>query len=127
MSNKIVDTQIIKLDEKDINVSMELGKLDFNKEELENKVNAIKKRYKDLVIADEDIKGAKTDRANLNKLKTAFNRTRIDTVNEFKKPTEKFEKDMKQFADEVEELRLNIDTQIKDYEQKEKDKKRSKG
>lgn len=116
-------SKIISLNEKDIKVNMELGTLDFNQEELDNKVSAIEKRYKGLVIADEDIKGAKTDRANLNKLKTAFDRQRIDTVNEFKKPTEVFEKNMKIFAKRVEELRVNIDSQIKAYEQELKDKK----
>ena len=105
---------------------MQLGEISFNKEDLESKVKEVEKRYNGLIISEADIANAKADRASLNKLKTAFDRKRIDTVNAFKKPTEQFESDLKAFASRIDSLRSNIDVQIKDYENRVKAEKESK-
>lgn len=119
-------TKLITLEEKDLSINMQLGEISFNKEDLESKVKEVEKRYNGLIISESDIANAKADRASLNKLKTAFDRKRIDTVNAFKKPTEQFESDLKAFASRIDSLRSNIDVQIKDYENRVKAEKESK-
>ena len=116
----------MELVKQEITVKLTKGSVDFNKDDLVKGVEEIEKRYSTLVIEEKDIQKAKKDMEDLNRLKTAFSRKRIDTVNEFKKPIEEFENEMKGLEKRVLEARSNIDTQVKSYEDKVKQEKEDK-
>lgn len=84
------------------------------KKELIEKTNI----YKNIVYSEKNIKDAKTDRANLNKLEKAINEEKIRVKNIFLKPYEDFETKCKELMSLVKEASTNIDTQVKAFEQK---------
>jgi hypothetical protein len=80
-------------------------------------------KYKNLVVTEEDIKGAKSDRANLNKLKKALSDERIAQKKRFLTPFEEFEKKCKNAEKLIDDASSSIDIQIKTFEEKEKEAK----
>ena len=79
------------------------------------------KKYQNLVVTEDAIAQAKKDRANLNQ--------KIKQINDLKKNVKKdviglFENQCKEIMDIIELGVKNIDTQVKDFEQREKDLKK---
>lgn len=96
----------------------------FNYEELKNWLTEKTASYKTLVYTDEQIKEAKADRANLNKLKDALNDERIRREREYMIPFASFKDRVNELITIIKDATGNIDTQIKAYEAEQKNKKR---
>lgn len=96
----------------------------FNFEELKNELNAKADQYATVVYTEDQIKLAKADRANLNKLKTALNDERIRREREYMEPFNKFKTKINQIIAIIDKPVYVIDKQIKEYEEVQKKKKR---
>ncbi len=97
--------------------------IQWNYEELKAEIAAKMNDYKTLVFTEETIKEAKADRANLRKLKDAFEAERKRIKKICTAPYEKFEKQVKEVTSLIDEPILLIDAQIKEVEEKQKAQK----
>lgn len=106
-----------------VNEIQALEPIKFNYEELKSNLTANLEKYKDLVYTEENIKEAKNDRALLNKVTKAINdeKKRIKSI--VLAPYIDFESKCKELMEMVEVIAVGIDTQIKDFEQKQKNEK----
>lgn len=98
--------------------------IEFNFEELRQEMSVRLERYNGLVYSEETIKEAKADRASLNKLKEAIESKRKEIKKQCLAPYEEFEKKIKQLTALIDEPILAIDSQVKSFEQMQKDAKR---
>lgn len=96
----------------------------FNFEELKTAITAKTEQYASIVYTDDNIKAAKEDRADLNRLKKALNDERIRRQKEYMKPFEAFKQQIDEIISIIEKPVLAIDRQIKEYEQIKQDEKR---
>ena len=98
--------------------------IQWNNEELKAEISKKMQEYKTLVFTEEEIKDAKKDRANLNKLKNAFEDERKRIKKLCMDPYNRFESQLKEITSLVEEPIRLIDSQIKEVEQQKKEQKR---
>ena len=96
----------------------------FNYEELKTVLTEKCRQYETIVYMDDDIKQAKSDRADLNKLKRALNEERIRLEKEYMAPFKQFKAQIDEIIAIVDKPTALIDSQIKEYEQRKKDEKR---
>lgn len=73
--------------------------------------------YETLVYTDDQIKDAKADRANLNKLKKALNDERIRLQKEYMQPFDEFKKQVDDLIATIDKPAAVIDRQVKNYEE----------
>lgn len=106
-----------------INEIQSIAPVTFNFEELKKELIEKSEHYKTAVYTEETITVAKQDRANLNKLVKAVNDEKIKVKNKILEPYMEFENQCKELMEIVKSATENIDTQIKDFEQKKKDEK----
>lgn len=97
--------------------------VDWNFDELKQEIVAKANDYKSLVYTDDNIKEAKADRANLNKFIKALEDKRKEVKKMMLAPYSQFEKQVKELVEIIDDANLNIDSQVKAYEQKKKDEK----
>lgn len=97
----------------------------FNYEELKEGLKNSLTKYKNVVYTPETIKEAKDDRARLNSLAKSLNDGKINIKKEFMVPYDEFEGKIKELIELVKEPANEIDAQVKAFEEKEKEKKRS--
>lgn len=91
------------------------------KRELEEKVSV----YSNMVYSDDQIKSAKADRADLNRLKKALNDERIRREKEYMQPFNVFKAQINEIIGIIDKPVALIDKQIREYEeQKRQEKKR---
>lgn len=100
-----------------------LEPIKFNFEQLKQEITTKVENYKNIVYTEENIKEAKTDRANLNKLAKALNDEKIRVKNIVLEPYVPFEKQCLELIELVKVASDNADTQIKKFEQNKKDEK----
>lgn len=98
--------------------------IDFNFDELKQELTERVHVYKTAVYDDNQIKQAKADRADLNKLKTALNNERIRREKEYMKPFNEFKDKINEIIKIIDEPVAVIDQQVKDYENRKKEEKR---
>ena len=98
--------------------------LTFNYEELKTQLTEKVHIYETMVYGDDQIKQAKSDRADLNKLKKALTDERIRRKKEYLAPFEEFEKKINEIIAIIDKPTALIDAQIKEYEQQKKEEKR---
>ena len=96
----------------------------WNNEELKTEIAAKMEEYKGLVFTEETIKDARKDRANLNKLKNAFEDERKRIKKLCMEPYNRFEQQVKEVTGLIDEPIRLIDSQIKEVEQAKKEQKR---
>ena len=94
-----------------------LRRIQWNKEELEAAVRAKIAGYENVVYTEENIKAAKNDRAELNKL--------IKAIEERRKPYAVFEAELKEITALINEPVALIDQQVKAFEEKQKEEKKA--
>ena len=99
-------------------------KIIFNYEELKEGISAKVSHYKNLVYTDDQIKEAKEDRANLNKLKKALNDERIRLEKEYMIPFNTFKTQLNEIIKIIDEPVTMIDSQVKEYQENKKEEKR---
>lgn len=85
---------------------------------------SLKKYYGALVFDENQLREAKDERANINKLAKSITEYRKNIVTEFKKPIEQFETTAKETERILKEISDFVDAQVKNFENKEKKKKR---
>lgn len=100
--------------------------IEFNFDELKEEITSKAALYKNMVYTEESIKEAKADKAQLNKFITALENERKTVKKQCLKPYEDFEKKIKELVAIVDEPVQLIDSQVKTYEEKKKDKKLAK-
>ena len=98
--------------------------IDWNFEDLKAEITEKAKDYMTLVYSDDQIKEAKKDRANLNKFKKALEDKRKDVKKQVMEPYTDFEKKIKELTGIVDEAVNNIDRQVRDFEEIQRDEKR---
>lgn len=101
----------------------ELQPISFNYEELKENLSEKLKVYANAVYTEDTIKEAEKDRANLNKLSKALNDKKIEIKKQVLKPFDDYENKTKELTGMIGEATSNIDKQIKNFEQKQKDDK----
>lgn len=106
-----------------VNEIKALEPVKFNYDELKISLTEKVNTYKNMVYTEENIKIAKADRALLNKVSTAINDEKKRIKNLLLEPYVDFENKCKELMAIVEEGTINIDTQVKAFEQKAKDEK----
>lgn len=90
--------------------------------ELEEKVSV----YSNMVYSDDQIKSAKADRADLNRLKKALNDERIRREKEYMQPFNAFKAQINEIIGIIDKPVKLIDYQIKCYEEEQKNQKKDK-
>lgn len=103
-----------------------LQKIEWNFEDLKKEIAISAHEYETSVYTDDTIKAAKVDRAKLNKFVDALNSKRTEVRKALLKPDDQFGHEIKELTGIVQKAIDNIDTQVKDYEQRERDKKTAK-
>lgn len=96
----------------------------WNYEEVKAGVAASLAQYRDRAYTPDSIRGAKADRAALNKLKAAIAAKRQEMKAQYLHPYEEFERQCKEIETMIGEVSGAIDAQIKAYEAEEAAKKK---
>lgn len=95
----------------------------FNYDELKAELTEKVKTYETMVYTEEQIKEAKSDRANLNKLKKALNDERIRREKEYMQPFNEFKTKINEIIGIIDKPISVIDKQIKEADNKRKEAK----
>ena len=103
-----------------------LQKIDWNFEELKEEITSAAQEYETSVYTDDTIKSAKADRAKLNKFVDALNAKRTEIRKQLLKPDEQFGREIKELTGIVQKAIDNIDSQVKDYERRQRQEKTEK-
>ena len=98
-------------------------KISFNFDELKQELTEKVSMYETLVYTDDQIKEAKADKAQLNKLKKALNDERIRLEKEYMVPFNSFKSQVNEIISIIEKPVALIDKQVKEYEDKQKQDK----
>ena len=96
----------------------------FNYEELKTVLTEKCHHYETVVYTDDDIKQAKSDRADLNKLKKALNDERIRLEKEYMIPFKTFKAQIDEIISIIDKPAALIDSRVKEFEQKKKEEKK---
>lgn len=102
-----------------------LRRIQWNKEELEAAVRAKIAGYENVVYTEKNIKAAKNDRAELNKLIKAIEERRKQVKNIINEPYAVFEAELKEITALINEPVALIDQQVKAFEEKQKEEKKA--
>lgn len=102
-----------------------ISKVEDNIAEAKEYALSLKKYYGALVFNDDQSKEAKEERASINKLVKNIADYRKNIVAEFKKPIEQFETTAKETEKILKETSDFVDVQVKNFENKGKEKKRT--
>lgn len=103
-----------------------LKEISWNHEEVKAEVTAAVEHYRNLAYTDDQIPEAKKDIANLRKFVSAIEDERKRIKKRCLEPYEEFERKCKEIVAIVNEAAYQIDTQIKSYENDQKEEKRRK-
>ena len=103
-----------------------IQKIEWNFEELKKEITVASEEYAVSVYTDDAIKAAKADRAKLNKFVDAMEAKRKELKKKVMVPYEQFEKEEKELVAIVQRAIDNIDTQVKDYERRQREEKTAK-
>ena len=99
--------------------------ISFNYDELKTSLIEKTEAYTKLVYTEDNIKAAKEDRADLNRLKKALNDERLRRQKEYMKPFDAFKSQIDEIISIIDKPVLAIDKQIKEYEQIKQDEKKN--
>lgn len=94
--------------------------IQFNYEELKQELTEKVSMYETMVYTDDQIKEAKADKANLNKLKKALNDERIRREREYMQPFNDFKSKINEIISIIDKPVAVIDKQVKAFDEKKK-------
>ena len=97
--------------------------IEFNHEELKKFLIEKTSKYNSLVVTEDNIKSAKEDKAKLNKFRTAIENERKRIKKQCLQPYEEFERKCKEIVALIDKPIISIDTQIKAFDDVEKENK----
>lgn len=100
-----------------------LKTVDFNYDEIKGELQIALDKYQNLAFTDETMKEAKTTRAHLNQLKTKVDNVRKDIKRKCLAPYEAFETKIKDLIGLIDQPILQIDSQVKSFEERCKQEK----
>lgn len=98
--------------------------LTFNYEELKQELIQKAESYASLVYTEDQIKVAKEDRANLNRLKKALNDERLKREKEYMAPFATFKAQINEIISIIDKPCAVIDQQVKAFEERQKAEKK---
>lgn len=124
--NEVAVTQPTKMEFRLINPTEGsfLREIKWNKEELEAAVKQKIAAYENVVYTEDNMKQAKADRAELNKLTKAIEDRRKKVKNIIMEPYTAFENEIKEVLELIEEPVEIIDKQVKAFEDQQKEAKK---
>lgn len=102
-----------------------LQHIEWNSEEIRKQVQMMMSAYTDVVYTEDTMKAAKDDRATLNKFKKVIEDRRKEVKKKCMEPYEQFEKEVKEITALIDKPIGMIDSQIKEYEERQKAEKKS--
>lgn len=102
-----------------------LKAIKWNREELEDAVRAKVAVYQNVVYTEDNLKQAKADRAELNKLADKIEERRKKVKSIIMEPYTNFEEEVKEVLELIKEPASLIDQQIKDFENRKKEEKKN--
>lgn len=97
--------------------------IEFNYEELKSQLPERLTYYNNLVVTEDSIKSAKSDKATLNKLRAAFEEARKEVKRDCLKPYDDFESKEKELIGMVDKAIISIDSQVKNFDEQKKQEK----
>lgn len=95
----------------------------FNYEELKQELLQKVSVYGTMVYTEDQVKLAKADRANLNRLKKALNDERIRREKEYMEPFNQFKAQISEIISIIDKPVAMIDKQVKEFEEQQKQEK----
>ena len=98
--------------------------IQFNYDELKRELTEKVQKYETLIYTEDQIKEAKADKANLNKLKKALNDERIKREREYMQPFNEFKAKINEIIAIIDKPVMIIDKQVKEFDEKRKADKR---
>ena len=101
-----------------------LKEIRWNKEELDAAVRKKIADYENVVYTEDNIKQAKTDRAELNKLSNAIDERRKEVKKIINAPYAVFESEVKEILELIQKPIATIDRQVKVFEDRQKEEKK---
>lgn len=104
----------------------EIGTISINYEELKKELELSLAKYKGVLVTEETLPIAKKDKALLNKVAKTINDRKIELKKEFLAPYENVELQAKELIKMINDVALEIDVQIKTFEEKDKTEKMAK-
>lgn len=102
------------------------AEISFNYSELKEELTRRCADYKTVVYTADTIKDAKADRAKLNGLKKQLNDFRLHRQREYMAPFDAFKAKIDDLIGIIDQASVNIDTQVKEYEDAEREEKTAK-
>lgn len=103
---------------------LKLGSITLeNQDILEKAINDFIERYQGTIVTADTVKESKSSRAELNKLAKALDEKRKVDKKAYLKPLEVYEETINSMRDKVKQCSDEINVQIKDFEQREKDER----
>lgn len=103
-----------------------IQKIDWNFEELKQEIQEAAHSYETSVYTDDTIKAAKADRAKLNKFVDAIKGKRTEVRKKLLEPDVLFGEQVNELTGIIQAAITNIDDQVKDYEQRQREAKTEK-
>lgn len=103
---------------------LEVGSITLeNQEILEKAIDSFIERYQGTVVTADTLKESKRSRAELNKLSKALDTKRKQDKKAFLEPLDEYEFKIKNMKAKIDKCSTDINVQIKDFEQRERDAK----
>ena len=99
--------------------------IDFNFEEVKAWLSENLAVYRNMVVTEDAIAAAKTDKAKIRKISSAISEQRIAVKKRYLEPYQVFEANMKELSGMCDEASKNIDDQLKAFEEARKAQKRA--
>lgn len=117
-------TNEVELTQKDFTVTFQPSQISINNfDELKAKINGYAKKYDGLVATDESLKGAKSARAELNKLIKTINDKRIAVKRDYDEPYNDFKRDVDELQATLKSTIEPIEASIKTIQTKQRDER----
>lgn len=108
----------------DIQIQTQQGKITSNLDVLKAELKEIADRYAGAVVTEDTVTLAKKDLAELRKVRTEVEDRRKAVKKEWNEPYTAFENEIKEALKIIDKPILEIDTQVKNFEQAEKEAKK---
>ena len=99
--------------------------IDFNFEEVKTWLGENLAAYRNMVVTEDGIAAAKSDKAKIRKISSAISEQRIAVKKRYLEPYNAFEANMKELSGMCDEASKNIDDQLKKFEEQRKAQKRA--
>lgn len=99
--------------------------LDFNFEEVKAWLGENLAAYRNMVVTEDGIAAAKSDKAKIRKISSAISEQRIAVKKRYLEPYNAFEANMKELSGMCDEASKNIDDQLKKFEEQRKAQKQN--